>query len=100
MVRVPVEVREGDDLFEVVVYADSISQAVSMARGRFPGHDARVAFPIDGEEFFGAGGTEGSGGRTSAGRGFRLTGFRRQAWTVCEGATIHRSQSRGRQVDA
>ena len=61
MVRVPVEVREGDYLFEVVVYADSISQAVGMARGRFPGHDVRVVFPIDGEGFFGGRGTEAAG---------------------------------------
>ncbi len=52
MVRVCVEVREGDDLFEVAVYADSIAQAVATARGRFPGHAVRVVFPIDGEEFF------------------------------------------------
>ncbi len=61
MVRVSVEVREGDDLFEVTVYADSISQAVGIARGRFPGHDVRVVFPIDGEEFFGGRGTEVAG---------------------------------------
>jgi hypothetical protein len=61
MVRVSVEVREGDDLFEVTVYADSISQAVGIARGRFPGYDVRVVFPIDGEEFFGGRGTEAAG---------------------------------------
>jgi hypothetical protein len=61
MVRVPVEVREGADLFEVVVYAASISQAVGKARGRFPGHDVRVVFPIDGEEFFGGRDTEAAG---------------------------------------
>ena len=66
MVKVCVEVREGDDLREVTVYADSISQAVGQARERFPGHAVRVAFPIDGEEFFGgreteAAGTEGLG---------------------------------------
>jgi len=59
MVRVCVEVREGDELFEVVVYADSISQAIAKARGRFPGHAVRVLFPIDGEEFFGGHGSEG-----------------------------------------
>ena len=61
MVRVSVEVREGDDLFEVAVYADTISQAVATARGRFPGHAVRVVFPIDGENFFGRRGTEGAG---------------------------------------
>ena len=58
MVSVSVEVREGDGLFEMTVYADSISQAVGIARGRFPGHDVRVVFPIDGEEFFGGRGTD------------------------------------------
>jgi hypothetical protein len=58
MVRISVEMREGDDLFEVTVYADTISEAVGIARGRFPGQDVRVVFPIDGEEFFGGRGTE------------------------------------------
>ncbi len=61
MVRVSVEVREGDDLLEVAVYADTISQAVAKARDRFPGHAVRVVFPIDGEEFFREGGTEADG---------------------------------------
>jgi hypothetical protein len=59
MVRVSVEVREGDEPFEVAVYADSISQAIAKARGRFPGQAVRVLFPIDGEEFFGGRDTEG-----------------------------------------
>ena len=58
MVRVCVEVREGDDLSEVAVYADSISQAVGKARDRFPGRAVRVVFPIDGGEFFGGRDTE------------------------------------------
>lgn len=70
MVRVSVEVREGDDLFEVAVYADTISRAVATARGRFPGHAVRVVFPIDGEEFFGGRGTERAG--TEAGGQPRL----------------------------
>ena len=53
MVRVSAEVRKGDDLREVMVYADSISQAVGTARDRFPGRAVRVVFPIDGGEFFG-----------------------------------------------
>lgn len=60
MIKVSVEVPEGDAPFEVVVYADSISQAVGIARGRYPGRDVRVVFPIDGEEFFGGCGTEGA----------------------------------------
>ncbi len=62
MIRVSVKVREGDDLFEVAVHAGSISQAVSAARDRFPGHDdVRVVFPIDGEGFFGGPDDEGAG---------------------------------------
>ncbi len=61
MVKVPVEVRERDDLFEVTVYADSISQAVGTARDRFPGRAVRVVFPIDGEEFFGGRDTAAAG---------------------------------------
>ncbi|MDQ4128990.1 MAG: hypothetical protein M3151_13760 [Actinomycetota bacterium] len=61
MVRVSVEVREENDLFEVAVYGDTISQAVVKARDRFPGHAVRVVFPIDGEEFFGGPGTEENG---------------------------------------
>ena len=51
MIKVSLEVREGDA--PVAVYADTISQAVGIARERFPGRDVRVVFPIDGEEFFG-----------------------------------------------
>ena len=53
MVRISVEVREGDDLREVTVHADCISRAVGKATDRFPGRAVRVVFPIDGEEFFG-----------------------------------------------
>ena len=58
MVKVSLEVREGDAVSEVTVYADSISQAVGIAQGRYPGRDVRVVFPIDGEEFFGGSGTK------------------------------------------
>ncbi len=61
MVRVSVEVRKGDDLREVMVYADSISQAVGTARDRFPNRAVRVVFPIDGEEFFGGRDTDAAG---------------------------------------
>lgn len=66
MIKVCVEVREGDALFEVAVYANSISQAVGIAQGRFPGRDVRVVFPIDGEEFFGGPGTVGYGAKHSS----------------------------------
>lgn len=66
MIRVSVEVGEGDVPFEVAVYADSISQAVGIARGRYPGRDVWVVFPIDGEEFFGGRWTEGDGPQDSS----------------------------------
>lgn len=61
MVRVSVEVREGDDLREVTVHADCISRAGGKAADRFPGRAVRVVFPIDGEEFFGGRETEVAG---------------------------------------
>jgi hypothetical protein len=79
MVRVHVGVREGDDLREVTVYADSISQAVGKARDRFPGRAVRVVFPIDGEGFFGWRDTKQ---RTSTPSGSWPTGLRRQGLTV------------------
>ena len=77
MVRVSVEVREGNDLREVAVYAGSISEAVGIARGRFPGHDVRVLFPIDGKDFFAGVAPKGTGRRQTAGRVFCPTGFHR-----------------------
>ena len=61
MVSVSVEVCEGDNLFEVAVSADTISEAVATARDRFPGHAVRVVFPIDGEQFFPEAGIQADG---------------------------------------
>ena len=66
MIKVSVEVREGVVPFEVAVYAGSISQAVGIIKGRFPGRDVRVVFPIDGEEFFVGRGTGGYGAEASS----------------------------------
>jgi hypothetical protein len=52
MVKVCLEVREGDGIFRVTVRAESISQAVSFANGSYPDRDVRVVFPIDPGEFF------------------------------------------------
>jgi hypothetical protein len=52
MIKVSVEVREGAALFRVAVQAESISRAVSIVKGRHPGRDVRVVFPIDPEGFF------------------------------------------------
>jgi hypothetical protein len=52
MIEVSVEVRAEDARFRVAVQAESISQAVSITKGRHPGRDVRVVFPIDPESFF------------------------------------------------
>jgi hypothetical protein len=62
MIKVSVEVREGAALFRVAVQAESISRAVSLLKGRHPGRDVRVVFPIDPEKFF-VGGSKKTEGR-------------------------------------
>jgi hypothetical protein len=52
MIRVCVEVDAGTAPERVAVQAESINQAVSTMRGRYPGREVRVVFPIDSEEFF------------------------------------------------
>ena len=52
MIRLSLEVREGGVLSRVTVQAESIRQAVSIVKGRYPGLEVRVVFPIDTEEFF------------------------------------------------
>ena len=61
MIRVSMEVREGAALSRTAVQAESIPEAVSIARRRYPGRDVRVIFPIDPEEFFIEGPAEGNG---------------------------------------
>ncbi len=60
MIRVSMEVREGAALSTATVQAESIREAVSIARRRYPGRDVRVKFPIDPEDFFIEGPTEGT----------------------------------------
>ena len=52
MIRVSMEVREGAALSTATVQAESICEAVSITKGRYPGREVRVMFPIDAEEFF------------------------------------------------
>ena len=52
MIRVFMEVREGAALSRTTVQAESIREAVNITRGRYPGRDVRVIFPIDAEDFF------------------------------------------------
>jgi hypothetical protein len=52
MIRVSMEVGEGATLSRATVHAKSIREAMSITRGRYPGRDVRVIFPIDAEDFF------------------------------------------------
>ena len=52
MIKVSLEVHEGTVPFKVAVQAESIDQAVGIARERYPDQKVRVVFPIDSEEFF------------------------------------------------
>jgi hypothetical protein len=61
MIKVSMEVREGAALYRVAVQAESISRAVSLVKGRHPGRDVRVVFPIDPEGFFLGGSKETEG---------------------------------------
>jgi hypothetical protein len=61
MIKVSMEVREGAALSRATVQAESIREAVSITRGRYPGRDVRVKFPIDPDDFFLEGPAEGNG---------------------------------------
>jgi hypothetical protein len=52
MIRISMEVGEGATLSRATVQAESIREAVSITRGRYPGREVRVMFPIDPEDFF------------------------------------------------
>ena len=61
MIRVSMELREGATLSRTTVQAESIREAVSITRRRYPGRDVRVKFPIDPEDFFIEGPVEENG---------------------------------------
>jgi len=61
MIRVSINVREGTALSRTTVQAESIREAVSITRRRYPGRDVRVKFPIDPEDFFIEGPVEENG---------------------------------------
>jgi hypothetical protein len=54
MVKVSIEVRHKTGRFTVAIRAQSIQQAQRIIQARYPASVARVAFPIDPENFFGA----------------------------------------------
>ena len=71
MIRVSMEVREETALSRATVLAESIREAVSITRGRYPGRDVRVIFPIDPKDFIIEDPAEGySCASLSAGRSF------------------------------
>jgi hypothetical protein len=51
MVKISIEVRNGATRIDAAVQAQSIQQAMSFVRGRYPNADVRVRFPIDPEGF-------------------------------------------------
>ena len=63
MIKVSMEVRDGAALSRTTVQAESIREAVSITRGRYPGREVRVIFPIDAENFFIEGPVEENGWR-------------------------------------
>ena len=52
MVRVFVEVSSGASRVKLVVQAENIRQALSLAKDRYPGGVPEVIFPIEPETFF------------------------------------------------
>ena len=95
MIRVSMEVREGTALSTAMVQAESIREAVSITRERYPGRDVRVVFPIDAEEFFIVGPAEGNAwARPTVG------GSNTDNGTLSGWAGIHRFERRGEQEDA
>jgi hypothetical protein len=52
MVKVSIEVRSGAARFDVGVQSESIQQAMSFVRERYPKGTVRVKFPIEAENFF------------------------------------------------
>ena len=92
MIKVSMEVDEGATLSTATVQAESIREAVSITRGRYPGRDVRVIFPIDAEDFFIEGPVEGNGwARRSVGRSSIDKG------KLSSRAGIHHFERRGEQ---
>ena len=63
MIKVSMDVGEGPALSRATVQAESIREALSITRERYPRRDVQVIFPIDAEEFFIEGPAECNGRR-------------------------------------
>jgi hypothetical protein len=95
MIRVSIELREGATLSRTTVQAESIREAVSITRGRYPGRDVRVIFPIDAEEFFIVGPAEGNAWARPTVGGSSIDNGKHSGW-----AGIHHFERRGEQDNA
>ena len=102
MIRVSMEVREGTALSRATVQAESILEAVNIARGRYPGRDVRVMFPIDPEDFFIEGPAESKQSRAEGdGRTWLSSGRLSVDKEELDGrGGIHLFERRGEQEDA
>ena len=52
MVRITVQVRSGAARFSVAVQAESIERGLGIVKGRDPGRNCEVTFPLDPETSF------------------------------------------------
>jgi len=52
VIRIPVEVRNGDGCFEVAAWAESVERAVKLVQAKYPGREVSVIFPIEPDAFF------------------------------------------------
>jgi hypothetical protein len=95
MIIVSMEVREGTALSRATVQAESIREAVSITRERYPGRDVRVIFPIEAEEFFIVGPAEGNVWARPTVGGSPVDNRKLSSW-----AGIHHFERRGEQDNA
>lgn len=52
VIRISVEVRNGDACFLIAAWAESVERAVNMVKARYPGQEVSVVFPIEPDSFF------------------------------------------------
>ena len=96
------EVREGTAMSRATVQAGSIREAVSITRGRYPGGDVRVIFPIDPKGFFIEGPASPKQSRTEGNSWTRLFagGSSKDKGELDGRAGIHRFERRGEEEGA
>jgi len=100
MIRVSMEVREGAALSRATVQAGSIHEAVSITRGRYPGRDVRLMFPIDPESFFIEGPASPEPDGSNGGARLSAVGVPIDKGELDSQAGIHRFERRGEKEDA